>query len=256
MSRNAAEVQELAEGLRSADTETILRKLSERFGDRLVFATSLGAEDQVLLHLVSQFAPATRIITLDTGRLPQETYDLLDKNRDFFGLNIRVVQPDGQAVREMVEAKGANLFYRSIENRKECCRIRKVEPLRKELSGYAAWITGLRRDQSPTRTTVQTIEFDEGFGLVKANPLLDWTRDQVWDYIRAHGLPYNALHDRGYPSIGCLPCTRAVEPGEDERAGRWWWEKPEQKECGLHISPDRAAGRRIDIAQFQGGAGV
>jgi phosphoadenosine phosphosulfate reductase len=137
----------------------------------------------------------------------------------------------------MVEQHGMNLFYHSVENRKLCCGIRKMEPLRRALSGLDAWITGLRREQSVTRTAVHKIEWDEGNTLVKVNPLVDWTHDEVWTYIRAHNVPYNALHDRGYPSIGCGPCTRAVQPGEHERAGRWWWEHPESKECGLHVSP-------------------
>ncbi|HET6485279.1 MAG TPA: phosphoadenylyl-sulfate reductase, partial [Spirochaetia bacterium] len=157
---------------------------------------------------------------------------------------IQVLFPDSEAVEAMVREKGLNLFYESIENRKACCEVRKVRPLQRELRKHQAWITGLRRSQSPTRTNLHRVEYDEANAMVKVNPLIDWSRERVWGYVREHGLPYNALHDRGFPSIGCLPCTRAVEPGEDERAGRWWWEQPAQKECGIHVQNGTVARRR------------
>ena len=176
-------------------------------------------------------------MTLDTGRLPQETYNIMDATRERYGAAIDVFFPQAEAVQAMVAEHGLNLFYQSVDFRKLCCGVRKMEPLRRALSGLDAWITGLRRDQSVTRTDVHKVEWDTGNNLIKINPLVDWTHDDVWAYIRANNVPYNALHDRGYPSIGCAPCTRAIQPGEPERAGRWWWEHPETKECGLHVGP-------------------
>ena len=186
------------------------------------------------------FAPARQtkpvsIFTLDTGRLPQETHDALDATRKRYGITIDVLVPDRAELEAMVREHGSNLFYASIENRKRCCHVRKVAPLRRKLGQLDAWICGLRREQAATRTAIERVEWDEANGLVKLNPLADWTTEQVWDYIRRYDVPSNPLHARGYPSIGCSPCTRAVAPGEDIRAGRWWWETPEQKECGLHV---------------------
>lgn len=202
-----------------------------------VFASSFGAEDMVLLDLIAEHAPSVGVFTLDTGRLPEETLALIDRARDRYGLPIDVYFPDAARVESFARAQGVNAFYRSVELRKECCAIRKTEPLARALSGKRAWITGLRREQSVTRAEVALQEHDAAHGLAKFNPLVDWTEGDTWDYIRARSVPYNALHDRGYPSIGCAPCTRAVEPGEDVRAGRWWWENPEHKECGLHRRP-------------------
>lgn len=217
--------------------QDVLRLALERFGQRAALSSSFGAEDMVLIDMILQIDPKARIFTLDTGRLPQETYNVIDATRQKYGATIEVFFPQPDAVQGMVEERGMNLFYHSVENRKLCCGIRKMEPLRRALSGLDAWITGLRREQAVTRTAVHKIEWDEGNKLVKVNPLVDWSHDDVWKYIREHNVPYNALHDRGYPSIGCGPCTRAVQPGEHERAGRWWWENPESKECGLHVSP-------------------
>ena len=175
-------------------------------------------------------------MTLDTGRLPQETYNVMDATREKYGRQDRGVLSAGRGGASDGGEHGMNLFYHSVEFRKMCCGVRKMEPLKRALAGLDAWMTGLRREQSVTRTAVHKVEWDEGNQLVKVNPLADWTHDDVWRYIREHNVPYNALHDRGYPSIGCAPCTRAVQPGEHERAGRWWWEHPETKECGLHVS--------------------
>ena len=225
------------------DSAFVAAVLGELRG-RIVFASSFGAEDQVLTHLLWSADGTLPIITLDTGRLPQETYDVMDATRKHFGKPIHVLFPDAQAVETMVREKGVNLFYDSIENRKACCDVRKVRPLKRELKKYQAWITGMRRSQSTTRSNLRRVEYDEANDMVKINPLIDWSRERVWTYIREHGLPYNALHDRGFPSIGCLPCTRAIGPGEDERAGRWWWEEPEQKECGIHIQDGKVVRER------------
>lgn len=208
--------------------------VGRRFGDRVVLASSFGLEDQVLVDLLSKAAPGIGVFTIDTGRLPQETYDVIDATRSRYATKIEVLFPDRQEVQEMVAANGVNLFLHSVGNRKLCCRVRKVNVLRRGLVGRDAWICGLRREQSVTRTELQRIQWDEA-GLIKINPLADWTTQQVWEYIRANDVPYNALHDKGCPSIGCSPCTRAVLDGEDIRSGRWWWEEPQHKECGLHV---------------------
>ncbi len=233
---SAGSLTELNDRFRDAKPEALLRWAIDTFSPRLALASSFGAEDVVLIDMLSRLEPPTRIFTLDTGRLPAETYTLIDAIRDRYGLAIEVYFPQAEAVEAMVRERGVNLFYKSVENRKLCCGVRKVEPLGRALQGLDAWITGLRRDQAVTRTAVGKVEVDtEHGGIVKINPIADWTWDQVWAYIRAQSLPYNALHDRGYPSIGCAPCTRAVQPGEDLRAGRWWWEQdPAAKECGLH----------------------
>jgi phosphoadenosine phosphosulfate reductase len=202
-----------------------------------VLASSFGAEDMVLLDLIAQHAPSIGVFTLDTGRLPEETLALIDRARDRYGLPIQIYFPDADRVERFVRKRGVNAFYQSVELRETCCAIRKTEPLARALAGKGAWITGLRREQSVTRTDLPYREFDAAHGLPKFNPLVDWTEEDVWTYVRARQVPYNALHDHGYRSIGCAPCTRAVEPGEDVRAGRWWWENPEHKECGLHRRP-------------------
>jgi len=195
-----------------------------------------GAEDVAVVDMLVKINPKARIFTLDTGRLNPETYDLIDRVRERYGIDIEVMFPDAAEVEEMVRREGVNLFYQSVENRKLCCNLRKVQPLKRMLSSLDAWITGLRRDQAVTRTVLKKIEIDETFGgIIKLNPLADWSNKDVWDYIHKNNVPYNELHDKGYPSIGCGPCTRSVKPGEDIRAGRWWWESPEGKECGLHV---------------------
>jgi phosphoadenosine phosphosulfate reductase len=206
--------------------------------DRLAIASSFGAEDVVLIDLLASLEPEPRVFTLDTGRLPQETYDLMDQVRRRYGIEIEVFFPRPESVEAMVRAKGLNLFYESTENRIACCHVRKVEPLERALATVDGWVTGLRRDQIVTRGETAKIATDPGHpGIWKVAPLADWTSDEVWAYIRERELPYNALHDQGYPSIGCAPCTRAIQPGEDERAGRWWWERPEERECGIHFDP-------------------
>lgn len=204
-----------------------------------VFASSFGAEDMVLTDLIARHAPAIGIVSLDTGRLHQETYDLMQKTTEHYGVRIQVFHPRHDLVEDHLADHGPNAFYRSVELRKQCCNIRKVEPLKRALAGKKAWITGLRREQAPTRSDLGVSEFDLANGLQKFNPLLDWSLIDVWSYIRQHGVPYNELHDRSFPSIGCAPCTRAVAVGEDIRAGRWWWESPATKECGLHVAAAR-----------------
>lgn len=203
---------------------------------RLVLACSFQAEACVLIDLIYRLRGAEfRVFTLDTGRLHQETYDCMDAMRERYGIQVEVFFPEAARVEQMVRGHGLNLFYQSVALRQMCCDVRKVEPLHRALQEVDAWITGLRREQAVTRTMVRKVEIDHDHGgILKINPLADWSTTQVWEYVRAHHVPYNRLHDQGYPSIGCAPCTRAVEPGEDRRAGRWWWEQPETRECGLH----------------------
>jgi len=218
----------------------LLQQAHDRFAPDIVFACSFGAEDVVLIDLISRHVPDIGVITLDTGRLPQATHDVMAACRERYGIEIRVYFPDASEVEGMVREQGSNLFYQSVENRKLCCEIRKVHPLRRALAGKKAWVTGLRREQANSRQAMAAIEDDNHFGIKKISPLIEWTRDDVWAYIRAHEVPYNALHDQHYPSIGCEPCTKAITVGEDPRAGRWWWENEESvAECGLHANPIR-----------------
>ncbi len=219
----------------SMSAEDVLAWAADRFGAKAAFATSLGAEDQALTDMLSRVAPGLAIFTLDTGRLPQETYDVMAATRERYGLRIEVLFPQASDVEKMMTERGPNSFRDSVDSRKHCCLVRKVLPLRRRLAGLEAWITGLRREQATTRTDLAGVEWDAGNGLVKINPLADWSAEDVWAHIRSNDVPYNALHNQGYPSIGCEPCTRAVAEGEDIRAGRWWWEPPRQKECGLHV---------------------
>jgi len=200
------------------------------------FANSLGAEDMVLTDIIAKNRLDIAMFSLDTGRLPQETYDLMQEVRKLYPVPLQVYFPDNALVEEYVALRGINGFYDSVEARKGCCFVRKVEPLRRALRGKKAWITGMRRDQAITRGNLEVSAYDPDQGLQKFNPLLDWTNKEVWAYIRQHDVPYNKLHDQFYPSLGCAPCTRSISPGEDIRAGRWWWENPEDKECGLHAS--------------------
>jgi phosphoadenosine phosphosulfate reductase len=208
---------------------------------RVAYSSSLGAESIVLTDIIWSSVPGVDIFTIDTGRLPEETYELLSRLQGRYKRSVRVVYPDSKALEELVSSQGINGFYNSLEARMACCRIRKVEPFKRAIAGYGAWITGLRHDQSATRAQARPVEWDADNGLYKVSPILDWTEDQVWQYIRARKLPYNSLHDRQYPSIGCQPCTRAIQPGESRRAGRWWWEQPESRECGLHPRVRQAA---------------
>ena len=227
-------IEEYNSQLEDASPQEIIRFFAKEFNGRIAFATSLGVEDQVIAEMIADIDPGMNIFTLDTGRLFQETYDLLDVTRKKYGLSIDVFFPDAMDVEEMVNSHGINLFYDSVENRKLCCFIRKTEPLSRALQDIDLWICGLRRDQSITRQKIKAVEWDPIQKKIKVNPLVNWTLEQVWEYVHAHKIPYNTLHDKNYPSIGCLPCTRAVLPNEDIRAGRWWWESPENRECGLH----------------------
>ena len=220
--------------LSEKSAEDILTALSEKLSSDVVFASSLGAEDQVIFDMISRLGLDIPVFTLDTGRLFQETYDLISATEKKYNKKIEIIFPKHEAVEEMVNQDGINSFYESAELRKKCCHVRKLEPLSRALAPYSAWICGLRRDQAETRSEVKVIDLDEN-GKVKVNPLIDWTEEDVWNYIKKYKVPYNKLHDKGFLSIGCACCTRAVAPGAHVRSGRWWWEKPEQKECGLHV---------------------
>jgi phosphoadenosine phosphosulfate reductase len=228
--------QALAE---AADLETRLAAILEAVDGRVAFSTSLGLEDQAILHAASKTAPGLDIFTLDTGRLFAETLETLDRSERRYGLRIRVVAPDAENVEALVARDGVFGFRLSVEARKACCEVRKVRPLRRALKGAAAWITGLRRGQAAGRGAVHFAAWDAEHRLIKVNPLADWTLERLEAYIAANDIPVNPLHARGFPSIGCQPCTRALRPGEDIRAGRWWWELQDGKECGLHNNPRR-----------------
>lgn len=228
----------VAAQLAGASTPEVLAWVEQRFGSRAAIASSFGVEDVVLIDLAARHAPSLKVFTLDTGRLHPETYEVMEAVRRRYRLELETYFPDRATVEALEREKGYFSFRQSVEERKACCAIRKVEPLNRALAGRGAWVTGLRREQSLTRTGVDLVEVDAAHGgLAKVNPLASWTQEEVWAYVREHGLPYNALHDRGFPSIGCAPCTRAIKPYEDVRAGRWWWESPEHKECGLHARP-------------------
>lgn len=216
--------------------QEILEWTMENFHPRVALVSSFQAEGCVLIDMLWRIqGPDFRVFTLDTARLYQETYDCIDAIRARYGIRVEVFFPDAARVEAMVRQCGMNLFYRSMKLRQLCCSIRKVEPLKRALRSVDAWMTGLRRGQSVTRSEVDKVEIDEGHGdILKINPLADWSHQQVWDYIHKHHIPYNKLYDRGYTSIGCAPCTRPIQAGEDIRAGRWWWESPETRECGLH----------------------
>lgn len=214
-----------------------LRRAAAEF-QPIGFASSMGAEDMLLTDLILRHDINIEIFTLDTGRLPAETYDLMAKAEKHYGAHPVTWFPRHDAVEAYVRKHGINAFYDSVELRKACCGMRKVEPLKRALAGKRAWITGMRAQQSTTRADLPLREFDETHGIEKFNPLSDWTEREVWVYIQTEGVPYNALHEQFFPSIGCQPCTRAISPGEDIRAGRWWWENPESKECGLHVKGD------------------
>ena len=227
-------------GAKSAAALALLREAVAEFGANatngaLAFANSFGAEDMVLTDLILSNALPITVFSLDTGRLPAETYSLIGEVERRYGKKLEIYFPDAGAVEAFVRSHGINAFYDSVELRKACCGVRKMEPLRRALAGRKAWITGLRAAQSVTRAGLPVRETDTANGLEKLNPLSDWTETEVWAYIRMNEVPYNALHDQFYPSIGCAPCTRAIAVGEDVRAGRWWWENPETKECGLHV---------------------
>ena len=229
------QVQQLNADLKTP--QEVLKWSFDNLHPRLAMASSFGAEDVVVIDMMMKINPKARIFTLDTGRLNQETYDVMDEIRKKYNVNIEVMFPDQNEVEQMVRVNGLNLFYHSVGNRKLCCGIRKVHPLNRILSTLDGWITGLRADQTEVRSNANKIELDEQHnGIIKINPIIEWTWDQTWDYIKKNNIPYNKLHDKGFPSIGCEPCTRAIKPGEPLRAGRWWWESDSQKECGLHAN--------------------
>lgn len=215
------------------NTLAVLKNITEEYSPA-TFANSFGAEDMVLTDLINQYNIDIEIFSLDTGRLPAETYQLMQEVKSRYDKPVTTYFPKTESVEEYIQKNGPNAFYQSIELRKGCCFIRKIEPLRRAIANKKAWVTGLRREQAVTRTDLPVSEWDADNGLQKFNPLADWSEDDVWEYLRNEKVPYNALHDKHYPSIGCAPCTRAIAVGEDIRAGRWWWEDPESKECGLH----------------------
>jgi phosphoadenosine phosphosulfate reductase len=232
LGRAALPVIDAALVLKIEESTELLRGVVASHG-RVVYANSLGAEAIVLTDLICTQLPQIDIITIDTGRLPEETLSLLERLERRYQRRIQVFYPDAGAVERFVREHGINGFYNSLEERQSCCQIRKIEPFQRALAGYDAWVTGVRREQSTTRAGGESVVKDQ-YGLTKVSPLLEWTEANVWTYILSKKLPYNVLHDRGYPSIGCAPCTRAIEPGQDHRAGRWWWEQADSRECGLH----------------------
>jgi phosphoadenosine phosphosulfate reductase len=230
-----AEVGEAAARLAGASAEDVLRWACQRFGRGLAIASSFSIEDCVVVDLAHKVDPGVRVFALDTGRLPEQTYQTADRVRDKYGIEIEWQFPERAQVEGLIRAKGLYSFMESLDNRHECCGIRKVEPLGRALGALDAWVTGLRRDQSVTRADTPALELDAGHGgLAKVNPIIAWTDAEVWAYAEQNRVPIHPLHKKGYPSIGCAPCTRAIQPGEHPRAGRWWWENPESKECGLH----------------------
>ena len=224
--------------LETKSAEELIQWTMDQYGLKAGLACSFGMEDMVLIDMIAKIKGPITIFTLDTGRLHEETYEIMERVRSHYGLEIKTYFPDSGQVEKLVRGKGFFSFKESIENRKECCAVRKIEPLNRALAELDAWITGLRRDQAVTRTeTPKVLEDTDHPPLIKINPLADWSQEQVESYIEKHKVPVNALHKKNYPSIGCAPCTRSIEPGEDIRAGRWWWENPEHKECGLHRRP-------------------
>jgi len=232
------QIAELNEKLKTP--EEVLKWALDNLHPKLALASSFGAEDVAVIDMLTKINSKARIFTLDTGRLNQETYDVMDEIRKKYNTSIEVTFPDVEEVTEMVRVNGMNLFYESPDNRKLCCGIRKVNPLNKMLATLDGWITGLRSDQTNNRSTAPKIAIDDQHnGMLKINPIVDWTWEQTWDYIKVNNIPYNKLHDKGFPSIGCEPCTRAIKPGEDLRAGRWWWEGKSDRECGLHMEHNK-----------------
>jgi phosphoadenosine phosphosulfate reductase len=235
------QLKKIAEEMEDKSAMEVLKWAINAYAPKIALASSFGAEDVILIDMMVKInKEKAKIFTLDTGRLNQETYDVMDAIRKKYDIEIEVYFPEQRETEEMVKIKGMNLMYESVENRKLCCEIRKVHPLNRALSKLDGWITGLRREQAITRANIYKLEIDSSHGnIVKINPLADWTNEMIWDYIHKNNVPYNKLHDSGYPSIGCEPCTRAVHRGEDPRAGRWWWENATQKECGLHWDPTK-----------------
>lgn len=231
----SVDIEKLNTKLSGSSPEKVIEYFLSEYKDKIAFSTSLGAEDQVLMDMIANTGKSLKVFTLDTGRLFYETYDILDRTSNKYNVNIEAYFPDYKQIEKITRESGVNLFYDSIENRKLCCNTRKIEPWKRAMEGMEAWITGIRKDQSVTRKDNKVVEFDKEYNLIKISPLLNWTEKEVWNYIHSNNVPYNILHDKGYPSIGCAPCTRAVEKGENPRNGRWWWENPETRECGLHL---------------------
>lgn len=229
------EIKKLNEKFANKKADEILEYFLKEYGRETAISSSLGAEDQVLTDIALKIDKKANIFTLDTGRLHPQTYDVMDATNLKYGIKIKIFFPKNEEVEKLYQTQGVNGHFESIENRKRCCNIRKMEPLKRALKPLKVWITGLRAAQSVTRVDMPIIEWDENFEVIKINPLINWSEDDVWNYIKTNNVPYNKLHDEGYPSIGCAPCTRAIKKGEDIRAGRWWWENPEHKECGLHV---------------------
>ena len=228
--------QDLLQGIKGLGIVESLKHIADLYPGKVVFSTSFGWEDQVISHIIFKNNLPIKVFTLETGRLFPETYYVWNRTLEMYGKQIHAYYPNTQAVENMISIKGPSSFYESVENRKECCGIRKVEPLKRALAGNSVWITGIRADQSMNREHMDNVEWDEGNQLLKYHPIFNWTLEQVKEFIRANNIPYNPLHDKGFPSIGCAPCTRAVSDGEDFRAGRWWWEDQSKKECGLHTT--------------------
>ncbi len=229
-------LRRVEEELSGLSAHEALAKIATLFAGSVTFSTSFGWEDQLISHLIFFDDLPINVFTLDTGRIFTETYSVWNRTLERYKKRIEVFYPQQEAVQELLSEKGPNSFYQSLENRKECCHIRKVEPLGRALKGKQVWITGIRAEQSANRTGMSWLEWDESHQLIKFHPLFNWTLEQVKEAIKLNNIPYNSLHDKGFPSIGCLPCTRAVQPGEDFRSGRWWWEDADKKECGLHVA--------------------
>jgi len=233
MQQNISSIQEL---IKNQSPENALRIIAENFSSKVVFSSSLGYEDQVITHFIFSNDLLIDIFTIDTGRLYNETYSVLQSTIERYKKTIKVFYPQTNAVEKLVTEKGPISFYESVENRKECCFIRKVEPLQRALKGYDIWVTGIRAEQSKERKDISSVELDKVNKIIKFHPILNWTLEDVKQYIAKNNIPYNPLHNRGYVSIGCAPCTRAIKSGEDFRSGRWWWEEKNKKECGLHAN--------------------
>ncbi|MBS7566511.1 phosphoadenylyl-sulfate reductase [Mucilaginibacter sp. Bleaf8] len=231
---NSKIIQDIKQEITGMAPGSALGWLADAFPGQIVFSTSFGWEDQVITHMIFSQNLPIKVFTLETGRIFPETYYVWNRTMEIYGQPIHAYYPQAEMVQEMVNAKGPNSFYESVENRKECCGIRKIEPLKRALNGNKCWVTGIRAEQSANRQSMENLEWDEANQLIKFHPIYNWSLEEVKNYIKNNNIPYNTLHDRGFPSIGCAPCTRAVQPGEDFRAGRWWWEDQSKKECGLH----------------------
>ncbi len=227
-------VEELNKKFKDNSPQEILEYFIKNSDENIAFSSSFGAEDQVITDMMLNIDKSANIFTLDTGRLPYETYSVMDSTNLKYGIKVNVYFPNDNDIEDLYKTQGINGFYESIENRKACCYVRKIAPLKRALKGLDIWVTGLRASQSVTREDMAAFEWDEGNCVIKFNPIINWSEEDVWKYIKSNNVPYNKLHDSGYPSIGCAPCTRPVKDGEDVRSGRWWWENPEHKECGLH----------------------